>query len=49
MDLNDQITKTFFIIVFNNEMHKTFIRFFIPAIYVAPFSMEWIINSKFYK
>ena len=32
MDFNDQITKRIFNNVFNNEMHKAFIGFFIPAI-----------------
>ena len=35
MDFNNQITKTFFNNALNNEMHKTFIGFFIPAIYIA--------------
>ena len=35
MDFIDQITKTFFNNVFNKEMHKTFIDFFILATYIA--------------
>ena len=47
MDFNDQITKTFFNKFFNNEMHKTFIGFFIPAIYIAYCNMFHGINNQF--
>ena len=46
MEFNDQITKIFFNNVFNNEMHKTFIGFFMPAIYIVYCTMfHGIINQ----
>ena len=47
MDFNDQITKTFFINVLNNEMHKTLIGFFIPAIYIVYYTMFHGMNNQF--
>ena len=47
MDFNDQITKTFFNNVFNNEMHKIFIGFFIPAIYIVYYTMFHGMNNQF--
>ena len=47
IDLNNQITKTFFNNVLNNEMHKTFIGFFIPAIYIVYYTMLHGINNQF--
>ena len=35
MDFSDQVTKTFLNNALNNEMHKTFIGFLIPATYTA--------------
>ena len=46
MDFNDQITKTFFNNVFNNEMHKLFIGFFIPAIYNVYYIMLYGMNNQ---
>ena len=39
MDFSDHVTKTFFNNVFNNEMYKNFIDFFIPATYIAYYTM----------
>ena len=47
MDFNDQITKTFFNNAFNNEMHKTFIGLFIPAIYTEYCTMLHGTNNQF--
>ena len=47
MDFNDQITKTFFNNVFNNEMHKTFIGFFIPSTYIVYCTMLHGMNNQF--
>ena len=47
MDFNDQITKTFFTNVFNNEMHKAFIGFFIPANYIVYYTMFHRMNNQF--
>ena len=47
MDFNDQITKTFFNNVFNNKMHKTFIGFFIPAIYIVYYTIFHVMNNQF--
>ena len=47
MDFNDQIAKTFFNNAFNNEMHKTFIGFFIPAIYIVYYIMFHGMNNQF--
>ena len=46
INFNDQITKTFFNNAFNNEMHKTLIGFFIPAIYIAYYTMFHGMNNK---
>ena len=47
MDFNDQITKTFFNNVLNNEIHKAFIGFFIPAFYIAYYTMFHKLNNQF--
>ena len=47
MDFNDQITKTFFNNVFNNETDKTFIGFFIPAISIVYCTMFHGMNNQF--
>ena len=47
MDFNDQITKTFFNNVFNNEMHKTFIGFFIPESYIVYYTMLYGMSNQF--
>ena len=47
MDFNDQITKTFFNNVLNNEMHKTLTSFFIPAFYIAYCTMFHGMNNQF--
>ena len=47
MDFNDQITKTFFNNVFNNEMYKIFIGFFIPAIYIVYCTIFDKMNNQF--
>ena len=47
INFNDQITKTFFNNVFNNEMHKAFIGFFIPAIYIVYCTMFHGMNNQF--
>ena len=47
MDFNDQIMKTFFNNVFNNEMHKVFIGFFILAIYIVYCTMFHGMNNQF--
>ena len=46
MDFNDQITKTFFNNAFNNEMYKVFIDFFIPAIFIAYYTMFHGMNNQ---
>ena len=47
MDFNDQITKTVFNNAFNNEMHKVFIGFFVPATYIAYYTMFHGVNNQF--
>ena len=46
MDFSDQVTKTFLNNAFNNEMHKTFIGFFIPATYIAYCTMLHKTNNR---
>ena len=46
MDFSDQVTKTFLNNVFNNEMHKAFIGFFIPATYTAYYTMFHGMNNQ---
>ena len=46
MDFNDQITKTFFNNVLNNEMHKIFIGSFIPIIYTVYCTMFHGMNNQ---
>ena len=47
MDFNDQITKTFFNNALNNEMHRALIGFFIPAFYIAYYTMFHGMNNQF--
>ena len=48
IDFNDQIKKKFFNNVFNNEMHKIFIGFFIPTtFYIAYWIMFHGMNNQF--
>ena len=47
MDFNDQIFKTIFGNAFNNEMHKKFIAFFIPATYIAYYTMLHGMSNQF--
>ena len=45
MDFSDQITKKFLNNALNNEMHKAFIGFFIPATYIAYYTILRGINN----
>ena len=47
MDFNDQMTRKFLNNVFNNEMHKAFIGFFIPVIYIVYYTIFHGMNNKF--
>ena len=47
MDFNNQIFKTFFSNAFNNEMHKAFIGFIIPATYIAYYTLFYGMSNRF--